>query len=226
MATVSRRVSYILSPPSEPPPLLSLPSLGERRRGHTSPNFIATNPNGDSFQSRNPFATPPPPEASQSSHPRHCLGVSSLALDCSTLLANTNAPGGILYTGGRDGLVASWELGITHKRRRGAKYEALPSRGSRTNWQRIGDGAEMWADENTEDDELEDENEGYSSDEELGGEGWVGVDVNRVADGMRRRKAGRGEVAYEDRWDINRDELSTIQVCSRHETDRLESHEP
>jgi len=210
MANVPRRVSYILPSPSEPPPLLSLPPLGERRRGQTSPNLVPKEANAGSFASRNPFASPLPPEPKQSSHPRHCLGISSLALDTSTLLANTSSPRGILYTGGRDGLVASWELGVPHKRRRGGRYEVLPGRGGRTKWERIGDGAEMWAD--VDDEEEEEEEEGYSSDEELDGEGWVGVDGDRVADGMRRRRAGKGEVHYEDRWEIDHEELAKRKV--------------
>ena len=216
MAAISRRVSYILPSPSDPPPLLSLPTLGERRHGHTSPNLVLkeahAQSNGSPFLSRNPFALSPPPQPRQPSHPRHCLGISSLALDTSTLLANTSSPGGILYTGGRDGLVASWELGVPHKRRRGAKYDCLPERGGRAKWERIGDGAEMWADDEEEDEEDGDEDEGYSSSEELGREAWAGVNGERVADGMRRRKAGRGEVPYEDKWEIDRDELTRRKV--------------
>ena len=70
----------------------------------------------------------------------------------------------------------------------------------------------MWADDEEEDEEDGDEDEGYSSSEELGREGWAGVNGERVADGMRRRKAGRGEVPYEDKWEIDRDELTRRKV--------------
>ncbi|KAG0087351.1 hypothetical protein BGZ92_007409, partial [Podila epicladia] len=44
----------------------------------------------------------------------HLLGVNALALDTSTLTAKDThghgVPGGILYTGGRDGMIASWDL--------------------------------------------------------------------------------------------------------------------
>ena len=43
-------------------------------------------------------------------HPRHSLGVTSLALDLSTQLSGENEPKGILYSSGKDGLVASWQL--------------------------------------------------------------------------------------------------------------------
>ena len=121
-------------------------------------------------------------------------------------------------------MVASWELGIPHKRRRGGKYEILPGRGGgRAKWERIGDGAYMWDEDEDgdgegevegEEGEFEEDEEGYSSDENLGGDGWVGVDGDRVADGMRRRRAGRGEVAYEDRWEVDRDELLRRKVGS------------
>ena len=106
--------------------------------------------------------------------------------------------------------MASWDLGMPHRRRRGGRYEILPGRGGRVKWERIGDSAEMWADE--EDEELSDEDgESYSSDEELGGDGWVGVDAN----GDRRKGAGRGEVAYEDRWELDHEELARRKVGLR-----------
>ncbi|GJN91586.1 hypothetical protein Rhopal_004609-T1 [Rhodotorula paludigena] len=60
------------------------------------------------------------------SHPRHRLAVQAVALDMSTALslghdaldAQGATPGGILYTGGRDGLLCSWELNLPTKKRR------------------------------------------------------------------------------------------------------------
>lgn len=206
MTQTSRRVSYILSSPSEPPPFLSLPPLGQTRKGRTAPLLVQKEqtPNGTSaFQSRNPFldppATPPPGTAS---HPRHCLGVSALALDTSTLLANTSAPGGILYTGGRDGLVASWELGIPHKKRKGGRYDLAPLK-QRVKWERIGDSAEIWDDEDDEANDFEEdapEDEPSSSDEEMA-EGWIGVNGKKLR-----------EVPYEDRWEVDKAELAKSNV--------------
>ena len=250
---VSRRVSYILPAPVETPQVLSLPGLGERRRGVTSPylvprttinpgsqsgNAASTGANGHADgtngttagSNADPFASPPP---EKTSHPRHCLGVNSLALDTSTVLSGANAPGGILYSGGRDGLVVAWELNVPHRRRRGGRYEHLPGRGgARVKWERIGDGAEIWdEDDDEDDDELgpnggngngngnrsgngghDEEDEGWSSEEELNGEGWVGVDGERVAEGIRKRRAGRGEVPYEDRWELDYDSLRNSKV--------------
>ncbi|WWD05216.1 hypothetical protein V865_003289 [Kwoniella europaea PYCC6329] len=195
----SRRVSYILPSPDQPPPLLSLPPLGQQRQGHPSPFFIpktdgsgASTP-GSALGSRNPFLTAQTSLTEKPSHPRHCLGITSLALDTSTLLSESDSPGGILYTGGRDGLVASWELNVPHKKRRGGRYEILPGRGQKVKWERIGDGAEFFDDEESEDDE----NDRLSSEDE--GDGWVGVSQNQK---------NKGEIPYEDRWEIDKDEIA------------------
>ncbi|TIB36930.1 hypothetical protein E3P84_00581 [Wallemia ichthyophaga] len=54
-------------------------------------------------------------------HPKHSLGVTTLALDTSTQLSGKSSPEGILYTSGKDGLVASWQLGL-QTRKRSVKY--------------------------------------------------------------------------------------------------------
>ena len=47
----------------------------------------------------------------------HCLGVNSLALDSSRCdIKDDTAEGGVLYSAGRDGVVASWDLNIRFKR--------------------------------------------------------------------------------------------------------------
>lgn len=61
----------------------------------------------------------------QQRHPEHTLGITALALDTSTVIdapsssskSSQKRPAGILYSGGKDGLVASWELGLPFKRR-------------------------------------------------------------------------------------------------------------
>ncbi|ORX37083.1 hypothetical protein BD324DRAFT_624711 [Kockovaella imperatae] len=210
---VSRRVSYILPSPTEPAPLLQLPGIGERRRGVTQPFLVHKDVNSDGFNGHalndNPFESPEDHSRS-SSHPRHCLGINALALDTSTTLSDSSAPAGILYSGGRDGLVASWELGVPHKRRRGGRYETLPGRTTRTKWERVGDGAEMWDDDEDEDAQGEndspedlgaDEEAIWSSDDDLG-DGWVGVDGEG-----RKRRGPRGEIPYEERWEVDYDQI-------------------
>jgi WD repeat-containing protein 48 len=143
MVVASRRVSYILPSPTETPPLLQLPPLGQSRQGQTVPTLLpkidsnATTPNGSvTLKSKNPFLsipTPPPTSTSTTSepkHPRHCLGVTSLVLDTSTVLENHQSPGGILYSGGRDGLVAikmeKRSRSATRNRRRSPYKTAAP----------------------------------------------------------------------------------------------------
>ncbi|WVQ84243.1 hypothetical protein IAT38_006395 [Cryptococcus sp. DSM 104549] len=203
MDNISRRVSYILPAPShtDPPPLLSLPPLGQDVRGHVSP-FLIPKPaqppssTGTILGSRNPFLSASQtldltPEAdAESPHPRHCLGVNALALDTSTVLAGADAPGGILYTGGRDGLVASWDLGVPHRARSGVRYGSREAGGARSRpvrWERIGDGAEFF-----DNDDDEDEDGSASASEE---EGWV-------------KLARQKEVGYEDRWEVDREAVA------------------
>lgn len=109
-----RRVSYVIPPPSHPPPLLALPPFGVSRRGHTTPLFDFTGQTAE--DSRRKYVH------EQEAHPRHRLPVQALAIDLSTALSHDGVqdttPDGILYTGGRDGLLCSWELGLPTKRRR------------------------------------------------------------------------------------------------------------
>ncbi|GAA6061678.1 hypothetical protein JCM10212_005970 [Sporobolomyces blumeae] len=109
-----RRVSYVIPPPSAPPPLLSLPPFGVSRRGHTTPLFGFIGQTAE--DSRHKYVH------EQEAHPRHRLAVQALALDFSTALnhdgVQDTTPDGILYTGGRDGLLCSWELDLPSKRRR------------------------------------------------------------------------------------------------------------
>ncbi|WWC62960.1 uncharacterized protein I303_105558 [Kwoniella dejecticola CBS 10117] len=205
----SRKVSYILPTPDQPAPLLSLPPLGQQRQGHPAPFFLpkgetngsGANTPGGTLSSRNPFLSQTQIQTTQPddkpAHARHCLGITSLALDTSTLLSDSSSPGGILYTGGRDGLVASWELNVPHKKRRGGRYEVQPGRGERVKWERIGDGAEFFDDDEFEDEDGED-NDRLSSEDET--DGWVGVTPKQ-----------KGEVPYEDRWELDRDELNAAK---------------
>ncbi|KAG9318516.1 hypothetical protein JVU11DRAFT_607 [Chiua virens] len=69
----------------------------------------------------------------KNNHPRHRLGVTSLALDTTTQLEGHATPQGLLYTGSRDGQVISWDLGLSFRlkrdpssrRNRGVRWETL-----------------------------------------------------------------------------------------------------
>ena len=216
-AKVRRRVSYIIPAPADPVPVLGLPPLGERRRGVPQPCLepkATQTTNG--FASRNPFASPHDNDAGSSpagehvnngnsdhdhDHPRHCLGITTLALDTTTVLADSSSPGGILYTGGRDGLVASWDLGVPHKKRRTGRYgyDAGGTRPGRpaVKWEKIGDSSDMWYDEEDSDEEGDEDDD--SSEES--GYAWD----------SRQRKS-RGEIPFEDRWEVDLDALTAMKV--------------
>lgn len=106
-----------------------------------------------------------------------------------------------MYSGGRDGLVASWELNVPHRKRRGRRYELPPGRAAKVRWERIGDGAELWDEEDEA--EFGEDVDGNSSDEDS--QGWVGVDGEET----RKRKT---EVAYEDRWEVDQELLEQQKV--------------
>jgi len=106
------RVSYVIPEPTLNPPRLQLPRLAVDRHGSTTPLLIPAQTDGAGGPS-----TPRTVASALSGHPRHRLGVSSLALDTSTQLSGAATPEGILYSGGRDGMIIAHELGIVHKKR-------------------------------------------------------------------------------------------------------------
>lgn len=106
-----RRISYVLPLPSTAPPLLSLPPIGLSKKGQIGPLYTSR-PAPASTSTSGQYSK------DKATHPRHRLAVQALAIDLSTSLHGETKPGGLLYTGGRDGLVCSWELGLPTKRRR------------------------------------------------------------------------------------------------------------
>lgn len=106
------RVSYVIPEPTHCPPRLQLPRLGVDRHGSTTPLLIPAQTDGAGG-----LSTPLTVASTPNGHPRHRLGVNSLALDTSTQLSGRATPEGILYSGGRDGMIIAHELGIPHKKR-------------------------------------------------------------------------------------------------------------
>ncbi len=211
--TTSRRISYVLSPPTSPVPYLGLPPLETPRHGHPQPLLRPREiSDGDAAHRSAPVLSRTlsltEPGAQTSSHPRHCLGVAAIALDTTTQLHGKSTPEGILYTGGRDGLVAGWELGIKLKRRSKAKWSSRSSRSKRVDWERLEDGA-AW-----------DENDGYDSEgtqDESDGEGSrpssdEGEEVVDLMSGDERwskvekpyRQKRRGAIRFEDSWEVDK----------------------
>lgn len=176
MAPAKRRVSYIIPPPNEAVPRLELPPLNAVRLGLVRPLLLLSK------------HQPPPDleQAARSRHPRHRLGVAALALDTSTQLSGRSAPEGILYSGGRDGLVLSWDLGLPMRRRtppdtptRRGRWEALTG----------------WADDAI-DEEGEEMDERPTSDGDVLGEVTASAARRRAPNGIR-------ELPYEEQWEMD-----------------------
>ncbi|KAL4250924.1 WD repeat WDR48 family protein [Abortiporus biennis] len=179
MAPARKRVSYIVPSPSEPVPKLQLPAHGVPRNGQIGPLLIPSK----AVQS----ADETTPKWAQ--HPRHRLGVACLALDTSTQLAGRGSPEGILYSGGRDGLVLSWDLGIRMKKR-SQKYGVNPSTLHRSigRWEIL----TGWADDIIEED---------LDEEDLRSDGDI---LGDVTTSRRRRKAGIDHsIPYEQQWETD-----------------------
>ena len=185
-------MSYVVTPPSESVPRLQLPPHGIPRNGAVGPLLVPY-----------PDSSPRPSSGGNKgfSHPRHRLGVASLALDSSTSLVGHSHPEGILYTGGRDGLVISWDLGIPTKRRphRYGIPEGSNGRGARR-WEIMTN----WAD-----DIIEEEDDG----EELPSDGDV---LGEVTGRSRRRPNGvQDTIPEEEQWEVDEDALEARKVLLR-----------
>ncbi|KAI5123015.1 hypothetical protein M0805_007636 [Coniferiporia weirii] len=194
-----RRVSYVIPSPSGPVPRLSLPPLGAPRHGKIGPLIIpSTNEAGASDE----------PEL-RSNHPRHRLGVAAFALDTATQLVGRDSPEGILYTGGRDGMITAWDLGLPLKRRSLGRNEAMQAGGRRLGrWERL----------------TRDEEEDSAIYEEDDDDEWPTNDGDIIGDvkesGGRRRSrywTKEDDIPYELRWeiDVNRVEPGQPTGCRR-----------
>ncbi|KAI0707436.1 hypothetical protein C8T65DRAFT_740369 [Cerioporus squamosus] len=184
MAPARRRVSYVIPPPADPPPRLQLPPHGIPRNGSTGPLLIPAHS----------AASPPASTPRWAQHPRHRLGVSCLALDTSTQLVGRASPEGILYTGGRDGLVISWDLDIPMKRR--AQRYGVTGRSLRR-WEVMTN----WADDVIE--EEAEEGDEYRSDGDVLGE---------VTGKARRRIPQDNAIPYEEQWETDIDAYQALKA--------------
>ncbi len=228
MPSTSRRVSYVLSPPTAPVPYLALPPLDTPRHGSPrpilQPRAAAT---GNPFGSSAGASFGGPTAADSAAHPRHCLGVAAIALDTTTQLAGRAAPEGILYSGGRDGLVAAWETGLRFRRRTRPRWAG--GRRRRVDWERLEEG--VWDEEAVEDGDEEgsasgsegSESSGEDSADREGADGEESVSLmggpaedGAMGNGRARytsagRSRGRGyggastrhTIPFEDTWQVN-----------------------
>ena len=188
-------MSYIIPPPTESVPRLQLPPHGASKTGSSAPLLV---PHSDHHEQ------PVEPWPKWAQHPRHRLGVSCLALDTATQLVGRSAPEGILYSGGRDGLVLSWDLNIPMKQRM-QRYGVWEDgmRRSVGQWEIM----TGWADE-VEEDENEDA-------EEMRSDGDILGEV-QDSSGRRRRRRPRPEdgIPYEEQWETDVDAFQPGQAST------------
>ncbi|TCD67709.1 hypothetical protein EIP91_012005 [Steccherinum ochraceum] len=181
-----RRLSYVVPFPNDPPPRLQLPPHGYPRNGSIGPIIIPLRTQDENTVHDHVEHRP--------QHSRHRLGVACLALDTSTQLVGRPNPEGILYSGGRDGLVISWDLNIPTKQRTkryGVSTDSL--RRSTGRWEVM----TGWTDD-VPDDDLDDE--------EAKSDGDILGDVRESGGRRRRRKTGSdGEIPYAERWETDMD---------------------
>ncbi|KAF9035234.1 hypothetical protein BJ165DRAFT_1355739 [Panaeolus papilionaceus] len=196
MVQPKRRISYILPSPSEPVPRLQLPPHGSSRLGDPGPHLTPYSGQDGDKRAWN---------AVNSSHPRHRLGVASFALDTSTHLMGRSAPEGILYSGGRDGLIMSWGLGIPMRKRK--ELEQAP----KGRWEVL----TGWGDEGLDDD-ADDVDENPLSDGDVLGD----VTRNRRVHARSRS----GEYPLELEWETDMDMFqpgtsANFRQCTQAHTD-------
>lgn len=184
MTQPKRRVSYIIPPSTDYVPRLQLPPCGTSRLGVISPLLAPVVDQNDSLKASVPHFL---------RYPRHRLGVASLALDTSTQLVGKSCPEGILYTGGRDGLIISWDLGIATKKRELNKVKA-----SSRKWEVL----TGWADDMIEE-------EGEDEDRILSDGDILGEVSHRRQQTIRRAP----EVPYEQQWETDIAAFKPNTVC-------------
>lgn len=117
-----------------------------------------------------------------------------------------------MYTGGRDGLVAGWEVGIKLKRRSKPRWSRSSSRSKRVDWERLEDGA-AWDEEAVyegEDTDVDSDGEGSSRSSSEEGEEAVNLmgeneRWSKVERPYRHRR--REVIPFEDRWEVDKDAL-------------------
>ena len=176
------RVSYVIPPPANVPPLLQLPLRGLSRLGSIGPLLIPAEGHTTDGQLNT---------QKQEKNPRHRLGVSSLALDTSTQLVGRDAPEGILYSGGRDGMIMSWDLGIPMKKRDAKQDSEDRSRRSYGRWEIM----TGWADHRIDE-------EGEDADDHLKqSDGDILGDV--TASTRKRQRAKLNSIPYENQWETD-----------------------
>lgn len=176
MAILKRRVSYVIPPPPDHVPPLELPPLNIPRYGSPRPLLLYSHHFPEPADER---------KHTIDNQPRHRLGVMALALDSTTQLEGLSSPEGILYTGGRDGQVISWDLGFSFRRKRNNPLLRRPT----ARWECLTGMAEDLREEDAGEEERQ--------------------DGDILGDVKQRKWKGRGEMAgeppYEHHWEVDSD---------------------
>ncbi|KAK4058019.1 hypothetical protein OIO90_000758 [Microbotryomycetes sp. JL221] len=240
-----RRVTYVLPPPSVPPPVLSLTPASEPRVvGRTAPSFIVKQGvlpqwHLDRFTREQDTA-----------HPRHRLNVQALALDLSTALQHTepsssttedtdgydgsadnDTPGGLLYTAGRDGLLCSWELNLPTKRRRrryGSSAELdnpidqddFVANGALSEDSDDNDGIPHALNELNLDGLPREPRKSFGVETSSGSGGGILRSSRRSSESKRNRAVSEDalcdpDIPLEERWQVDQDKLDTVKPKSK-----------
>lgn len=155
-----RRVSYVLNDADAPKQYFSLPDASPSassskagilsRQGPLLTPSTKQRPNDELSGSRH--------NSQRHAYPRHRLPISSLAIDPTTSVQHAkqgtqerqdpdkraspssglrddhSKPSGILYMGGRDGMISAWELGLPMRRRRSVRSHNIRRTSSSAPW--------------------------------------------------------------------------------------------
>lgn len=201
----THRVSYVIPPPSAPVPTLTLPPPGISRNGQTRP-LLLPSPSPSPQPSHRLHPDQPPT-------PKHRLPVSALALDTTTTTSHStrdgDKPGGILYSGGRDGLLMAWDLHLPMKPR-ASRYGARAAFARGNTSSRVGRWDVLTRDE-------DDENAIYEEDDD---DHWPHTSDGDVLGDVPNSAGGRGrhyfvdgdEIPFEQKWEFDLAEYEPGQV--------------
>ncbi|KAF8516481.1 hypothetical protein JB92DRAFT_2251756 [Gautieria morchelliformis] len=205
------RVSYVIPAPAQIPPRLALPPLGTTKNGAIRPLLIPAPASTPTATTRSTQANSGGHQRTQL-HPRHRLGISSLALDSSTQLSGKTCPEGILYTGGRDGQIIAWELGLkTKQRQHRDRYAERGPVWRKGRWEIL----TGWSDIDERDEE---EEETIVNDGDI-----LGDVVDSGGHKRRKSEALTEEIHHEETWEYDADSSSsppsTFRQCLQTHTD-------
>lgn len=214
-----RRISYTLPLATHTPKWFSLPSIDAEKPTGSNPLLIEANHSSSSDQSQsqstqfhptNPYSRHNPssnPNQTTHSHPKHTLAVTCLAVDSSTCISGYgDEPQGILYTGGRDGLIASWELRLKMRKRRKRNIHHQQPQGD---WENV-ESSQVNVDGSREQEEDEEEEE--EEDSTLPLESKWQVDPDKIPVGNGPKSTFRQCIQSHTDW------VNDIVLCNQNQT--------